>query len=141
MDKICPKCAADPLSHSFKKVSEKGGVSLFYSHPSMSKLYDDTEGILSHVDKMLIANGNKKWSCVIDGDGFDIKHALEVRTGVGLMQLLIEKYGKTMAEFKIINPTWHINGMLKLAAATLPPDTFAKVKVLDDRKRSILEFM
>lgn len=141
MEKICPKCAVDPMSHSFKKISEKGGVTLFYSHPSMAKLYDDTEGILNHVENMLIANGAKKWSCIIDGDGFDIKHAVEVRTGIGLMKLLVEKYGKTLVEFKVINPTWHINGMLKLASTTLPPDMFAKVKILDDRKRSILEFV
>ena len=105
MDKICPTCAADPTSHSFKKVAEKAGITIYYSHPSKAKRYDDSDGILKHVDNLLALNGNKRWSCILDGDGFDLKHAAEVSTGVGLMKLLMTKYGATMEEFKIINPT------------------------------------
>jgi hypothetical protein len=141
MDKICPTCAADPTSHSFKKVAEKAGITIYYSHPSKAKRYDDSDGILKHVDNLLALNGNKRWSCILDGDGFDLKHAAEVSTGVGLMKLLMTKYGATMEEFKIINPTWHIQGMMKLAKVTLEPGMFAKVHLMDDRKHSVLEFI
>ena len=141
MDKICPKCAIDPTSHSFKKVAEKGGVTIYFSQPSTAKLYEDTDGILSHVDNMLALNGTKPWSCILDWKGFDLKHAVEVKTGVGLIRLLMEKYGNTLVEFKVINPSWHINGMVKLASAALQPAMFAKIKVLEDRKYSVLEFI
>ena len=141
MNKICPKCAADPTSHSFKKVSDKGGITIYYSHPSKAKLYDDFEGILSHVDNMLTLQGKKPWMCILDGDGFDIKHASQVRIGVALMDMMMNKYGATMKEFKVINPTWHIHGQVTVAKMTLTPELFARIVVLDDRKHSILEFI
>lgn len=141
MNKICPKCAADPTSHSFKKVSDKGGITIYYSHPSKAKLYDDFEGILSHVDNMLTLQGKKPWLCILDGDGFDVKHAAQVRIGVALMDLMMNKYGATMKEFKVINPTWHIHGQVTVAKMTLTSELFTKIVVLDDRKHSILEFI
>lgn len=141
MEKICPTCAADPTSHSFKKVSEKGGLVIFYMHPSKAKRYDDVEGILRHVDNMIQSIGNKPWRCIIDGDGFDMKHAAEIRLGNELFLLLTNKYGSTYQDITVINPTWHIEGMVKLASMAMKAEMYAKVKVLKDRKRSILEFI
>jgi len=141
MEKICPTCAADPTSHSFKKVSEKGGLVIFYMHPSKAKRYDDMEGILRHVDNMIMSIGNKPWRCIIDGDGFDVKHAAEIRLGSALFTLLTTKYGATFQEITVINPTWHINNMIRLASVVMSPIMFTRVKILDDRKRSILEFI
>jgi hypothetical protein len=141
MEKICPKCAADPTAHSFKKVSEKGGIVLFYTHPSKAKHYKDYEGILSHIDNTIALIGNKQWKCVIDGEGFDLKHATEVKLGHALFKLFTTKYGSTVHEIVIINPTWHMEGLIKLASSVMSKEMYAKVKVLDDRPRSILEFM
>lgn len=141
MEKICPTCVADPTSHSFKKVSEKGGLVIFYMHPSKAKLYNDTDGILRHVDNMIQSIGNKPWRCIIDGDGFDVKHAAEIKLGNALFQLLTNKYGSTFQDITVINPTWHIEGMIKLASMAMKAEMYAKVKVLKDRKRSILEFI
>jgi len=141
MEKICPKCAADPTSHSFKKISEKGGSVLFYMHPAKAKHYDDTEGILTHVDNMIMSIGGRPWRCVIDGDGFDLKHAAEIKLGNALFKLLTIKYGSTFNEIVIINPSWHIEGLIKLASMAMSSEMYKKVKVMDDRKRSILEFM
>ena len=47
METICIKCTMDPTSHSFKKISEKDGVCTYYTKPINSKLYTDTDGILS----------------------------------------------------------------------------------------------
>lgn len=141
MEKICPKCAADPTSHSFKKVADKNGIVIFYSHPSKAKLYDDMDGILLHVNNMFTSIGNKPWKCIIDGDGFDMKHAAEIKVGRALFNLLTTKYGSTFQEIVVINPTWAMEGLVKLASLAMTNEMFAKVKVLDDRKRSILEFI
>ena len=53
MSAICQICAADPMAHSFKKVAEKRGTIVYYSKPSQAKRYDDTEGILEHIDKTM----------------------------------------------------------------------------------------
>lgn len=46
MDSICNKCSIDPLSHSFKKISEKNGILTYYTNPAKSNLYTDSEGII-----------------------------------------------------------------------------------------------
>ena len=140
MDKICKTCAADPDSHSFKRIAEKRGVSIFYTKPSNAKLYKDTEGILTHFGNVLAQYGDKKWVLIIDGDGFDIRHATEISTGMGILELL-KKYSATMVELKLINPSWHMKGALKLAEDYFTEEMRSKITVIDDRVCSVLQFM
>lgn len=141
METICSKCTMDPTSHSFKKISEKNGVAVYYTNPSKSKLYTDTEGILSHYDNALKQVGNKKWTWIFDSDGFDLKHALEVKTGTGIAKILTEKYADSLVEIKIINPTWHIKTMLTAVWPFLNERTKAKINILSDRYYSVVEFV
>lgn len=94
-----------------------------------------------HVDNMLTLQGNKPWICIMDGEGFDMKHAAQLKLGVDLMDLIMNKHGTHLKEFKVINPTWHINGQMALGKATLTPEIYSKIVILDDRKHSILEFI
>lgn len=141
MEKICPTCAADPTSHSFKKISEKNGVVLFYAHPGRAKLYQDSDGIYAHVDRALAALNGRKWSCIIDGDGFEMKHAAEVSLGRMLIELFMKKYAATAQDIRIINPSWHMEGLIKIGEMALKPEQLQKIKLMDDRKRSVLEFL
>ena len=141
MATICSKCEMDPTSHSFKKLSEKNGVSVYYTNPTKAKLYTDTVGILSHYDNALKQVGNKKWVWIFDSEGFDLKHALEVKTGSGIAKLLTDKYADNLVEVKIINPTWHIKSMLTVVWPFLTDSTKNKVKILGDRYYSVLEFV
>lgn len=141
METICIKCTMDPTSHSFKKISEKDGVCTYYTKPINSKLYTDTDGILSHYDNALKQIGDKKWIWIFDSDGFDLKHAMEVKTGSGIAKLLTEKYADNLLEIKIINPTWHIRTMLTAVWPFLSQTTRDKIKILKDRYYSVLEFV
>lgn len=142
MEKICPTCAKDPTSHSFKKLTEKNGVVIYYCKPAKATMYQDREGILSHVNNALATLGSKPCICIIDGDGFDVKHALELETGVGLIKLITEKYAANVKEVKFLNPTWHIRGVIKIAYEYLKDDALkARIKILDDRPYSVLEFL
>jgi hypothetical protein len=141
MEKFCKVCAADPTSHSFKKVAEKGGVSIYYSHPAQSKLHDDTDGILTHIDKMLASNGQKPWRCIINGDGYDLKLTLQRAMGGKLVDLLLEKYNKNLKDIIIINPGIYVRAIIKVVSTMFDAQTFSKIKVLDDRAYSILEFI
>ncbi len=132
---------ADPASHSFRKISEKNNISTYYTNPTKAKLYTDTDGILSHYDKALAEVGNKKWIWIFDSDGFDVKHALEVKTGSGIAKLLTEKYAHNLVEIKIINPTWHIKSMLTVVRPFLNQSTRDKIKILGDRYYSVIEFV
>jgi hypothetical protein len=61
--------------------------------------------------------------------------------GRALFHLLTTKYGSTFQEITVINPTWAMEGLVKLASLAMTKEMFAKVKIMDDRKRSILEFI
>jgi hypothetical protein len=131
----------DPTSHSFKKLTEKNGVSIYYTNPTKAKLYKDIDGILSHYDNALAQVGNKKCIWIFDSDGIDLKHALEVKTGSGIAKLLTDKYADNLVEVKIINPTWHIKSMMTVVWPFLSESTKNKVKILADRYYSVLEFV
>ena len=141
MEKICQKCSMDPTSHCFKKISEKNGAYIYYTNPSKAKLYTDTDGILSHYDNALKQVGEKKWIWIFDSDGFDLKHALEVKTGTGIAKLLTDKYAHNLIEIKIINPTWHIKTMLTAVWPFLNQKTRDKITILKDRYYSVVEFV
>ena len=138
---ICPICVADPLAHSFKKVGEKRGIVIFYSKPSQSKKYDDTEGILKHVSNTLAQLQGKKWVCIVDGDQFDAKFIAEWQTGKGLMELFFTTYMNTLVEIKIINPTIYVRTAMKVLLPLISEDKLSKITVLDDKPYSILQFI
>jgi len=141
MNKICEACAVDPMTHSFKKVAEKKGISVFYTKPAQAKRYDDTEGILAHADKALEPYKEKKWMCIIDGDQFDAKYSVEVKTGMGLMELFLTKYVDTLVEIKVINPSIYMRSIVKMMSATLSEDKLSKITMLDDKQYSVLQFI
>ena len=68
METICIKCTMDPSSHSFKKISEKNGVCIYYTNPTKSKLYTDTDGIISHYDNALKQIVDKKCVWIFDSE-------------------------------------------------------------------------
>jgi hypothetical protein len=141
MEKICATCAKEPSAHSFKKVSEKNGVCIFYTKPASATKYSDTAGTISHIDNALHAIGSKKWTWVFDGDGFEAQHALALSTGRGILKLIEQKYGNQLQQILFINPSWHIKGVVKAGSIGLQDSITSKIKILDDRIYSILEFM
>jgi hypothetical protein len=141
MEKICATCAKDPSSHSFKRVSEKNGVTIFYTKPISATKYEDTAGTILHIDRALHAIGNKKWTWIFDGDGFDAKYALEINTGWEILQLIQDKYDTQLQQILFINPTWHVKWAIKAGSICVNDSVKSKVKIMDDRVYSILEFM
>ena len=141
MNTICEKCMTDPTSHSFKRLVEKDGVVVYYTNPSKSTLYKDTEGILNHYINALETIGDKKWVWIFDSEGFDINHALEVHTGIGIAKIVSGKYGQNLQEIKLINPTWHIQTMLLVIWPFLNNTIKQKINIMSDRPYSVLEFI
>jgi hypothetical protein len=137
----CPICAAEPLAHSFKKVGEKRGITMFYTKPSQAKKYDDTQGILAHVSAALAQLNGKKWICIVDGDHFDAKLIGEWQTGMGLMELFFTTYLDSLIEIKIINPTIYIRTAMKVLLPLLSEEKASKITVLDDKPYSVLQFI
>lgn len=136
----CTKCK-DPAGYSFKKVSDKNGVCIFYSNPAKAKIFKEHEGLLEHFEHMMAQNVSKKWKWIFDGEGFDSDHMFEMNMGMSIMEMLKNKYGHQLQEVIVINPSIHIKIILKTAFHFLDESLQAKVHVKDDRAYSILEFI
>ncbi len=141
MDKICAKCVLDPTSHSFKYISGKNNMVTFYSNPGKTKLYKDKEGILNHLDNALTQINKKNWRWIIDGNDFETKHALEIDIGMAMLELIMTKYNDSFKELILINPSIHMKAAYKLGMAFMEDDMKKRVKMLDDKPHSVLEFM
>ncbi len=124
MEQICKTCYKDSTSHSFSKLCEMNDVSVFYTKPAEATKYTDTAGILAHYDNMLMYNGSKPWRWIFDSEGFEMKHALEVSTGIGIAKLITSKYSNNLQKIIVTNPTWHI----KLMYTFVSPFLSQKVK-------------
>jgi len=141
MEKICAICAKEPSAHSFKKISEKNGVCTFYTKPAAATKYDDTAGVIAHIDNALRTIGNKKWIWIFDSDGFEAHHAMALQTGRGILQLIEQKYGTHLQQILFINNSWHIKAVVKAGSLALDNVLQSKIKMLDDRVYSVLEFL
>lgn len=141
MEKICAACAKDPSAHSFKKISEKNGVCIFYTKPAMASHYNDTAGIIAHMDRALQSIGNKKWMVLFDGDGFESKHALALEAARDKLPIFEQKYGEHLQQILFINPSWNMKLVVKAVILLLQDKIKSKLKILDDRVYSVLEFL
>ena len=88
----CSICREVPGSHSFVKLSEENGVSFYYTCPAKASRYDDLEGIELHYREELSKLEGNRWVWILDGAGFDMKHAMELRVGIAIAKIL-EEYG------------------------------------------------
>lgn len=128
----------DPTCYSFKKISEKNGIYVYYTNPTKATINTD---IVEHYDNALKQLGSNKWIWILDSDGFDMKYVLDLKTGTGVAELLTDKYATNLLEIKVINPTWHIKTILKAVMPFLDKVTRDKIKILKDRYYSIIEFV
>lgn len=110
---VCKICEKDPTSHSFSKLCEVNGVVTFYTKPADATKYDDYEGILAHFNALLSGHTDKKWSWIIDADGFAMKHAMEVGVASGLIKTISENYSDNLVEIKVTHTNSLIKGMFK----------------------------
>jgi hypothetical protein len=141
MRAICEVCAADPTAHSLRKLSEYKGIIRYYTNPTKATQYTDTEGILRHYDNELSTIGNRPWFWIFDSGGFDWKHALQIKTGIGIAKLITSKYATTLQGIQIINPSWYINAMLCAVWPFLSEELRLKITIKGDRYYSVVEFV
>lgn len=137
----CPICPTDPSSFVLRKVSEKGQRVVYYTHPSKVKQEYSSEAIISHYRHMLSEKGPATWVWVFDGAGFDTDHIMDLKTGQGIAELLETLHLATLQEVNIINPSVHLKVLLKVIRPFMSDALKAKLRILDDRPRSVLEFM
>lgn len=137
----CPICATDPNTFVFRKVADKPTHAVYYTHPSKVKTEFPADSIIAHYTHRLQENAHKPWIWVFDGAQFDTDHIMELKTGQGVAELLQGPHGDALLEIKVINPTIHLKVLLKVIQPFMEDRIKAKVVLLDDRPRSVLEFI
>lgn len=141
MASSCPICTNDPTTYVLRKVAEKATHVVFYTHPSKVKVEYPAEEIIAHYRHRLEEKDAKPWVWVFDGSNFDTDHVMELKTGQGIAELLRGPQGESLMEIKVINPTIHLKVLLKVIQPFMEDSLKAKLNVLDDRPRSVLEFL
>lgn len=137
----CPICASDPSTFVFRKVAEKPTHSVYYTHPSKIKTEYPADHIIAHYTHRLQEKGQKPWIWIFDGSQFDTDHIMELNTGVGIAELMKGLHTETLLEIRIINPTIHLKVLLKVIQPFMEEALKAKLNVMDDKIRSVLEFL
>jgi hypothetical protein len=97
--KICEKC---PTSHSLVKINETEEQIIYYTCPA-NATNNETKGIIEHYDGLLGELNGKSWIWILDFKGFGLKNFMDIGNGIGLAQLISEKYSTNLQKIYVIN--------------------------------------
>ncbi len=111
---ICPICAENPQNHSFSYINDVDGIAVFYSCPGHAIKYTENEGILEHIDGMLRELDGKPWKWIIDGNGFTLKHAMQVNLAISIIRLFTNNYSTSLQEIMVINPSGYVHTIISV---------------------------
>ena len=123
MSKICKTCHRDPSSHSFSKLCENDGVSIFYTNPGEASKYDDRVGIIAHMDNMLTNHVRDRWAWIFDGSGFQHYHLMELQLTRDIITLLTTKHNSTLSYIHIKNANGAIRQLFRLIVPIMGEST------------------
>lgn len=118
MREICLYCYHNPKSHSFKKIKEEVnlnniGIVSYYTKVADAALYYDTKSIIAHYRNELNRLGNKRWIWIFDGEGFSLKHALNISLAKQMAKLITDDFNERLDNIIIRNPNFFTNMLLK----------------------------
>lgn len=106
---VCPVCKALPFSHSLVKLGETKGIVYYYTCPSQALLYYDVEGIIHHYNGVLSEIPKEMdWIWIVDSEGFNLIHALQLKVAVELAKLISNKFSVNLKKIIILHPTMYI---------------------------------
>jgi hypothetical protein len=121
----CRICRETPGSHSFVKLSESDGVSYYYTCPAKASRYDDLEGIEEHYRLELSKLNGSSFVWIFDGDGFDMRHVMEIRVGICISKIL-EEY--SVKRIYVINPSIYVRIIRSMLWGMLSENLRSKIE-------------
>jgi hypothetical protein len=127
---LCPICRIDPMSHSFKQIAYSNpNIHLFYSCPAKSTKYFEMEGAIEHFQLYLDKNNHHPWAYVLDCEGFTLRHAMEIKASLIIVNMIKDTYGHALKKVWIINLVWPIKILLNVIYPILPPHLRSIVEI------------
>ena len=130
MSFVCKICDEFPNSHSFSKIEECQGVSVYYTCPAKAIKYNDSAGIIKHYKDTLDSLHGSPWKWIFDSRGFDWKHVTQVSLAIELAKLISsKKYGESLQEINLLNLNSYGKCMLNLLWNFLSANIQNKIKL------------
>lgn len=114
MPYVCPLCQENPRNHSFSRIHDTNEFALFYSCPGDAIKYSDNEGIIEHIDGTLRELDGKPWKWIIDGNGFTMKHAMQVNLAISIIRLCANQYSTSLQQILVINPSGYVHTIISV---------------------------
>ncbi len=140
MNTVCQTCREDFTSHSFNMVCNTvEGGNIFYTKISNASKYDDTEGIVNHCTNYLNTINPKKWTWIMDFEGFGFRHTFGINTGIRLSKL-INNFGR-IHYLIIINTNPLVEQMVKLIKLTLNKEYHDCIKIIHPNDKLIYQIL
>ena len=130
MSFVCKICDEFPNSHSFSKIEEREGVSVYYTCPAKAIKYNDSAGIIKHYKDTLDSLQGSPWKWIFDSRGFGWKHVTQVSLAIELAKLISsKKYGESLQEINLLNLNSYGKCMLNLLWNVLSTNIQNKIKL------------
>ena len=128
MENECIICREDPGSHSFEKLKETDTTVYYYTCPGKASRYNDLEGILNHKRLELSRLNGKEWIWILDGLGFEMRHAMELNIGIGISKLLCEY---SVSKVYVINAGIYISVISVLMWPLMSEDLKSRIEYVE----------
>jgi len=128
----CPICRVEPTSHSFNQIAYSNpNIHLFYSCPAKSSKYFETEGAIEHLRLYLDKNNHHPWAYILDCEGFTLRHAMEIKASLIMVNMIKDVYGHSLKKVWVINLIWPFKLLLNVIYPLLPPHLRSIIEISD----------
>lgn len=126
----CEICYKNPGAHSFSLVNNSPNNLVFYTKISAANHYTDTVGILNHYRQLLLLVNPVSWTWVFDCAGLELKHCFELKTAVGICEIIRDD--RRLKEIQIINANVFYSIILACIKPFLNNSITSKIKIIKD---------
>ena len=134
----CNKCLLNSNSHSFRILnsSDTTNNAVLYTKIADAENYDDTDGILNHYRELLNLLDNREWIWIFDCDDLEIKHCFEIKTSLGIIDIL-QKNNKNK-QILIINSNIFLTIIINSIKLFMDNSISDKIKIFKKDEKDLL---
>jgi hypothetical protein len=134
----CNKCLLNPNSHSFRilNCSDTTNNPVLYTKIADAENYNDTDGILNHYRELLNLLENREWIWIFDCNDLEIKHCFEIKTSLGIIDIL-QKNNKNK-QILIINSNIFLTIIINSIKLFMDNSISDKIKIFKKDEKDLL---
>jgi len=128
----CPLCKLHPGSHSFSRFGDLNGAALFYTAPSESTDFRESDERLADFRMHLAEASGIAWIWVFDCGNMEAKHSTPVAFAVGLARVLIAEHEDTLQEIWILRSNMWLYSIIKVFQKLFTSKLLNRIRFMED---------